>query len=86
MSIEPPIKGQCWRHVKRGSSYEIVGVATGQGGHQEGEALVVYRCMETTRLWVRSLDEFKDGRFVRQQREDVGAVLLRVLRNPPESD
>lgn len=29
----------------------------------EGDTLVVYRCEETGKLWLRSPDEFRDGRF-----------------------
>lgn len=30
---------------------------------REGDALTIYRCVETGRLWARSPGEFEDGRF-----------------------
>jgi len=54
--------GQHWRHLKRGGVYEIVGVAYGQGGAIEGEAVAVYRSSDGL-LWARPVAEFCDGRF-----------------------
>lgn len=67
------------RHKKRGTTYEILGEAeaqisnpdtyegdlTGPGARylREGDSLVVYRCIETGKLWLRYPDEFADGRF-----------------------
>lgn len=58
--------GELWRHVKRGTVYEKIGVAelqcaTGQNPG-EGEGLVIYRG-EDGKLWARMADEFHDGRF-----------------------
>lgn len=62
------------RHVKRGSTYLVLGDAEMQisrpcrpqdmGGHlvQEGDKLTVYRAEDGT-LWARFSDEFEDGRF-----------------------
>lgn len=59
--------GTRWRHLKRGTSYEVVGVAKLQTALTEGLAdetpMVVYRNEATNKLSVRSLDEFCDGRF-----------------------
>lgn len=59
--------GTQWRHLKRGSTYEVVGVAKLQTALTEGLAdeapMVVYRNETTGKLSVRSLDEFCDGRF-----------------------
>lgn len=59
-------EGEVWRHKKRGTNYEKIGVAelqcaTGQNPG-EGEGLVIYRG-EDGKLWARLADEFHDGRF-----------------------
>lgn len=58
-------KGRFWRHVKRGSHYEVVGTAELQssgGPVKEGRSLVVYLSQDG-KLYARPLDEFLDGRF-----------------------
>lgn len=61
------------RHVKRGSTYHVLGDAEVQisvtrpqdhGGRliEEGDKLTVYRAADGT-LWARFPDEFEDGRF-----------------------
>lgn len=62
-----PQIGEHWRHVKRGSTYHIVCVATMQSSQRawDHEITVVYRSNDDGRSWVRTLDEFMDGRFVR---------------------
>jgi hypothetical protein len=58
------------RHAKRGTEYEVLGEATAQTGVVGGrvlgdyDKLIVYRCLETGKLWCRFTDEFRDGRFV----------------------
>lgn len=54
-----------WRHKKRGTTYNIVGVAEVQAEDPltEAEITVVYRCREDGSLWVRRKSEFYDGRF-----------------------
>lgn len=54
------------RHVRRGTSYDVVGGAIAQastGPIQDGAEVVVYRG-EDGRMWVRERREFEDGRFV----------------------
>ena len=58
-------EGQRWQHVKRGTEYEIVGIAELQAGQPQCEhaALAIYRG-EDGKLWARNTGEFTDGRFV----------------------
>jgi hypothetical protein len=59
-----PPTGSRWRHVVRGTTYEVQGVATLQvGGPLDGAQVVVYRCETTWALYVRPVDEFMDGRL-----------------------
>lgn len=53
------------RHKKRGSTYRVIGTALLQAAEPVGEActMVVYRCLDDGRLWVRPEVEFDDGRF-----------------------
>ena len=59
-------QGQHWQHVKRGTEYEIIGVAELQNGNvkglREGASLAVYRG-DDGKLWAREEGEFSDGRF-----------------------
>lgn len=57
---------QVYRHVKRGTDYEHVGLALLQCEYAigEGSVLVIYKGGDG-RLWARPHDEFHDGRFVR---------------------
>lgn len=61
-------QGEVWTHVKRGTSYEVLGRAELQNGNvkglREGVTLVVYRG-DDGKLWAREEGEFTDGRFVR---------------------
>lgn len=54
------------RHVKRGTSYEVIGEAELQQasrfGPTEGDRLTIYRG-EDGKLWARASSEFEDGRF-----------------------
>ena len=59
--------GSRWRHVRRDSESEIVEVAIREA---DGHPVAVYRCLETSRVWVRDAGEFLDGRFTRQNRDD----------------
>lgn len=65
------------RHLKRGSTYEVIGDAEGQISHSneelgrsgqrvvaEGTVLTVYKCDKTGKLFWRFPSEFNDGRFV----------------------
>lgn len=56
--------GSRWRHVKRGTCYEVIGPATLQTATYLADeaALVVYRG-EDGKLWAREPSEFLDGRF-----------------------
>lgn len=54
-----------YRHVKRGTVYEVVGEAELQMNADnlvDGSQMMVYRG-EDGRLWCRHYDEFHDGRF-----------------------
>ena len=63
-------QGQTWQHVKRGTTYEVIGIAELQAGQLQAEhaELVIYRG-EDGKLWARNSGEFTDGRFTRQQAE-----------------
>lgn len=87
--------GEIWRHWKRGGEYEIVGPARLQTNSAlyDMAALVVYRHVYSTNLWVRGRDEFYDGRFIRtallSRASDRSVVILggatwrRVADHPP---
>lgn len=50
-----------YRHVKRGTIYEVLfDDATRESDKAQ---LVVYRCIEDGKVWVRPASEFFDGRF-----------------------
>jgi len=55
-----------WRHKKRGTTYDIVGVAALQTADpttlRDNKVMVVYQG-EDGQLWVRASDEFHDGRY-----------------------
>ncbi len=57
------------RHVKRGSTYAVLGQVTAQVSSaderclRDYDELIVYRADEDGRLWARFPDEMKDGRF-----------------------
>jgi len=57
--------GETYRHKKRGSTYTVLSHAVLQVTRhlRDNEPMVVYRGKEDRRLWVRSVDEFHDGRF-----------------------
>lgn len=60
------VEGEKYRHVKRGTVYEVVGVAELQiaaNTPSEGDGLVIYRG-DDGKFWARLADEFHDGRFV----------------------
>jgi hypothetical protein len=61
--------GEKYRHVKRGTVYEVVGTAelqTTDGALVDGSSLIVYRG-DDGRLWAREEGEFHDGRFAALQ-------------------
>lgn len=61
--------GERYRHVKRGTEYEVIGTAELQiatGDLVDGSVLVVYRG-DDGKVWAREEDEFHDGRFVALQ-------------------
>lgn len=70
LSAPPQIGGvpEGWRpthrHLKRGSSYQQIGLASLQCSEPcaETAVLVIYRC-DDGKLWARPHDEFNDGRF-----------------------
>ena len=61
-----------YRHKKRGSTYQVIGIGDLQSSIpiEEGTKLVLYKCEEDDRIWVRPAIEFFDGRF--EKLEDEG--------------
>lgn len=51
-----------WLH-KKGRHYLVVALGTGCGGGMEGMPVVIYEGLPDRKVYVRSLDEFADGRF-----------------------
>lgn len=59
--------GDTWQHVKRGTTYRIVGTAELQMAFDalvDGSELVIYQG-DDGKTWAREEGEFTDGRFVR---------------------
>lgn len=56
-----------YRHLKRGSTYQLVGQARVQTDAplSDMDEVTVYRCEQTGDLWARRRSEFEDGRFER---------------------
>lgn len=55
-----------YRHKKRGTTYDVLGVARVQASTSrlhEGDQVVVYRSTENGLMFVRRTREFNDGRF-----------------------
>ena len=70
--LASPSRGEGWkpthRHLKRGTSYEVIGQGWLQttaliGTSADDENVTIYRG-DDGRLWVRPTAEFNDGRFV----------------------
>ena len=62
------MKGQRYRHVKRGTVYEVLGLCAIQDATSDydGEKAVLYfDARHQHKLWCRPLKEFLDGRFER---------------------
>ena len=62
----PQDERELWKHVKRGTVYEVIARGELQVGSDlvDGSAMVIYRG-DDGRFWVREESEFEDGRFVR---------------------
>ena len=78
-----------FRHLKRGSTYEHVGVGLIQGTLTDNDAVVIYRSEDDGRLWVRGIVEFWDGRFEETQpvpAPDSGSLVREALRGALEWD
>jgi hypothetical protein len=54
------LKGEIYKHKKTGGHYEFLGMALLEATK---ETAVIYRCLKTEMVWVRSAKEFFDGRF-----------------------
>lgn len=57
---------EAWKHVKRGTVYEVIGRAELQMSHDllvDGSEMIVYRG-DDGKLWCREEGEFMDGRFI----------------------
>lgn len=63
--IKLPEQGQRWKHVRTGGDYEIVALGHKAGVGSGPERVVIYRSCETGNHFVRDLEQFCDGRFVR---------------------
>lgn len=63
-----PQGGERYRHVKRGTEYEVIGTAELQMSRDlvDGSSLVIYRG-DDGKLWAREEGEFHDGRFIALQ-------------------
>lgn len=68
-SVPQNLKGR-WLHVKTGGVYLFIALAQIEA---TGEPAVVYEALDDkgtgpagSRVWVRPLSEFTDGRFVRE--------------------
>lgn len=62
-----------YRHLKRGTTYRLVGQARVQTDVPlaDMDEVTVYRCEQNGDLWARRRDEFEDGRF-----EQIGGPTL----------
>lgn len=54
-------RGRRYRHVKRGSTYEVLTVAEDE--NRRGTDVVIYRGEDDGKVWSRPADQFFDGRF-----------------------
>jgi hypothetical protein len=67
--VSTPALYSFWRHKKTGGLYQVTTIARLQtrlepaNGLQDMDELVVYRSIKDSSVWVRSLEEFVDGRF-----------------------
>lgn len=66
-----------YKHVKRGTVYEVIGTAELQAEQLQGDhaALTIYRGPDG-KLWARNTAEFNDGRFVLENDEGQMPLLL----------
>jgi hypothetical protein len=64
MAEHEPVKGDVYRHIKRGTVYTVIGVAELQmrADLVDGSELILYQG-EDGKLWAREVTEFTDGRF-----------------------
>jgi hypothetical protein len=79
--------GERYRHKKRGTTYQVIGVASSQVVGEpigEGSQAVVYRSEDDGSLWVRPYDEFHDGRFEQLPLTDTQADLTERARGTME--
>lgn len=63
--VDRPEPYSTWRHVKTGSTYTVLGVASCSTNDRRPEESVVYVSHDYQGLRYRELTEFMDGRFVR---------------------
>lgn len=74
LPTNPQAAATHYRHKKRGTTYEVIGVAELQVSADmlcDGSAMVVYRGADG-KLWVREEGEFHDGRFEAQPSSEHG--------------
>jgi len=77
--------GSRWRHVKRGSTYTLIGEAHLQTGKpiDEPAIMVVYRADSDGEMWVRPRVEFLDGRFEALAAHPPGEVSEDAINDAP---
>lgn len=80
--------GSKWKHLKRGTTYEIIGISEcATNGDNEGQQVVVYRGLHNGELWHRNVHQFLDGRFMPISRSETsdGPISLTSHTNNPSN-
>lgn len=66
--MQPPEVGSQWRHLRRGTTYTIQGFALLQCNYEwmDDTSLVLYKSDATELVYARPVNEFMDGRFIKE--------------------